>query len=119
MPIAIALNDLSPHAFVEEKDRNEIRHCFLEVMADLPEERLRQRIKKYIRFYQENTWEAETGKQFPTVLIICPNDKVSKYIRSYTKAKLRSLDEPELIVHLSTADKVRESGVAGDIWEKI
>ncbi len=119
MPIAIALNDLSPHAFVEEKDRNEIRHCFLEVLADLPEERLRQRIKKYIRFYQENTWEAETGKPFPTVLMICPNDKVSKYVRSYTKAKLRSLGEPEISMKILTAEEVREQGITSDFWKEI
>ncbi|OQB05200.1 MAG: AAA-like domain protein [bacterium ADurb.Bin212] len=116
MPLAESLNDLSPHAFIEQINPNETKYCFLEILANLPEERLRQRIKKYLRFYQENAWEAETGMPFPTVLIICPNDEVFKYVKSYAKSKLRELDEPSLTVRLSTVEKVKEFGIGGDVW---
>ncbi len=116
MPLVEVLNDLSPHAFIEQNSTDETKCCFLEILANLPEERLRQRIKKYLRFYQENTWEAETSKPFPTVLIICPSDEKFNYVKSYTKSKLRSLDEPSLTVRLSTVKKIREFGIGGDVW---
>jgi len=116
MPLAETLRDLSPHAYIEENSANETKHCFLEILANLPEERLRQRIKKYLRFYQENTWEAETGKPFPTVLIICPNDEVFKYVKSYSKRKMTMLDEPSLTIRLSTIEKIKEFGITGDVW---
>jgi hypothetical protein len=116
LPFAGALNDLSPHAYIGQTSENETKHCFLEILANLPEERLRQRIKKYLRFYQENTWEAKTGKPFPTILIICPNDAVMSYVKKYTKTKLRELDEPDLTARLSTVEKVKEFGISGDVW---
>jgi len=116
MPFAELLNDLSPHAFIEQNSSDETKYCFLEILANLPEERLRQRIKKYLRFFQENIWEAETGKPFPTVLIICPNNEKFNYVKSYAKSKMRELDEPSLTVRLSTADKVKGFGIGGDVW---
>ncbi len=110
------LIDLSPSAYIEQNKSGKTKRYFIEILADLPTLRLRQRLKKYLNFYQSNEWEAKTGKSFPAILIVCPNDRVLAYVRHYLKTKLADLDEPELIIHLTTADKVKEFGITGDIW---
>lgn len=118
-PLATLLCDLNPHAYIAQKKSGQTKRSFLEILADLPVLRLRQRIKKYLNFYQSNEWEGTTGTVFPTILIICPNDRVFSYVKHYLKTKLAQLDETDLIIHLATVDQVKEFGITGDIWKPI
>ena len=118
-PLKNLLCDLKPHAYIAQKKAGKTKRSFLEILTDLPTLRLRQRIKKYLNFYQSNEWEAETGKAFPAVLIICPNTRVLSYVKSYLKTQLAKLDEPGLNVQITTSDKVKESGITGDIWRQV
>ncbi len=112
------LCDLMPDAYIEQKAEKS-KSYFLEVFQDLPTERLRQRIKRYLYFLQSNEWEAETNSPAPTTLIICPNNSAYTYIKRYTKTKLRNFEEPSFKIHLSLADEVKEVGITGDIWKSI
>jgi len=113
------LDELNPHAYIKRRKSGMTKYYFLEIFADLPRQRLQQRIKKYLSFYQSNEWEGATGRTFPIILIICPNDEVFEYIKRYAKTKLRELDEPSLKVQVTTAIKVKKSGITGDIWVKV
>ncbi len=115
-PLKNLLCDLKPHAYIAQKKGGKTKRYFLEITADLPVLRLRQRTKKYLNFYQSNEWEAETGKAFPAILIVCPNNRVLAYIKHYLKTQFAKLDEPDLTIHLTTADKVKDRGITGDIW---
>lgn len=112
------LNEIKPHAYIEQKTPEETKRYFLEVLAYLPNEQLRQRIKKYLNFYQGNEWEGETREAFPTALIVCPDDKILKYVRQYTRTKFIQLDEPDLVIHFTTTEQVKAYGITGDIWKK-
>lgn len=116
-PLADLLNDLKPNAYIEQTTADNTKQYLLEVFYNLPPERLRQRIKKYLSFYESSEWEAETGGSFPTVLMICPDDKILVYVRKYIKSKISLLDEPDLTIHFTTADQAKESGITGDIWK--
>lgn len=118
-PQATLLNDLSPSAYIEQSTAGKVKCYFLEVLADLPDKQSRQRIKKYLNFYQSNEWEGVTGQPFPTVLIICPDDKILAYVKHFAMTKLALLDEPELAINLATAQKAKELGIVGDIWTKV
>lgn len=89
------------------------------MLADLPMLRLRQRMKKYLNFYQSNEWEGVTGQPFPVIMIICPNDRILVYVKQYLKTKLRSFEDHELIIHLATIDKIKKFGVTGDVWKSV
>lgn len=117
-PIGEILSDLMPEAYIEQKFTEE-KSYFLEVFQDLPTERIRQRIKRYLFFLQSNEWEAETEKSLPTTLIICPNNLAYTYTRRYLKTRLKQIDEPEFSIHISTADKVKEQSIVSDIWKTI
>ena len=113
------LSDISPKAFLEQTANDETNQYFLEIFINCPKELLRMRIKRYISYYESSEWEAETGYPFPTILMICPDDEILAYVRRYIKYRLKLLDEPDLNIQSTEADKVKEFGVTGDIWTKI
>lgn len=113
------LQELSPSTYIEQKTDGQTKRYFLEILADLPMEILRRRIKQIITFYQGSEWEAATGEPFPTVLIICPDDKLLSTIKRFAKTRLKQLDEPELKIHLTTAQSAKEHGITGDIWQPV
>lgn len=118
-PFEALLTELSPHAYIEQKRLRKIKRYFMEILADLPSLRLRQRIRKYLSLFQSSEWEGATGTPFPTMLIVCGDENVLAYVRRYIKTKLALLDEPTLAIHLTTVAKVKECGVTGDIWEGV
>jgi len=111
------LADLSPDAYLIRKKSGETKYYFIEILADLPAQWLRQRIKKYLKLYESSEWEAETKRDFPNILIICPSYRVLDYVLNYTKRQLATTDEPTLSVNLTTVDKMKEPGFTGDIWK--
>jgi hypothetical protein len=113
------LGDLLPHAFIRQESQEGTEHYFLEILSDVPIERLRQRLKKYLYFYESNEWEEETSEEFPALLMICPDIRTLIYAKRYLKRKFIEMDIDSLIVHLTTIDKLREHGLTGDIWEKV
>jgi len=115
--LADLLSDLKPSAHIEQLAAGKTKQYFLEILYNSPPERLRQRIKKYLSFYESSEWEAETGGSFPTVLIICPDNNILRYIKKYIQSKLKLLDEPDLAIHLTTEGQVKEAGITGDIWQ--
>ena len=111
------LKDLNPAAYIIQKRSNQKKYYFLEILTDIPTQWLRQKIKRYLKLYEESEWEVITKRDFPSILIICPNYRVQDYVRKYIKRLLTTLDEPTLIIHLSTSQKVKEFGLTGNIWQ--
>jgi hypothetical protein len=113
------LEDLLPSAYIEQESQEGTEQYFLEIISDVLIERLRQRIKKYLSFYESNEWEGVTGEEFPTLLMICPDVKILIYVKRYSKRKFIEMDIESLIIHLTTIDKFKAHGLTGDIWEKV
>lgn len=110
---------LKPHAYIAQTTVNEAKEYFIELISDQPHERLRQRIKNYLYFYQGMEWQEETGRDFPTILTICPSEELLEYIKSYTARKLYQFDEVRPTIHLTTKEKISQTGITGDIWKEI
>jgi hypothetical protein len=113
------IGNVMPDAYIEQEISGEIKPYFLEMFLNYPKERLRQRIKRYLFYYQSNEWEEYSEKQFPSILFVCANDQILAYVKQYTKRKMAMLDEPSLSINISTADQVKEFGITGNIWKKI
>lgn len=110
---------LKPHAYITQTTVEEKKEYFVEIISDQPKERLRQRIKNYLYFYQGMEWQEETGRDFPTNLFICPSDELLDYIKTYTKRKLFQFDEARPTIHLASIEKVSQTGITGDVWTEI
>jgi hypothetical protein len=113
------LGDLLPSAYIEQESQEGAENYFLEILADVPIERLRQRIKKYLSFYESNEWEGATSEDFPVILMICPDLKTLIYVKRYLKRQLAEMDAESFITQLTIIDKFNTLGLTGDIWEKI
>jgi len=111
------LKNHNPASYLIQKKSSQRKYYFIEILADLPTQWLRQRIKRYLKLYEESEWEYITKRDFPSILIICPNYRVQDYVRKYIKRLLTTLDEPTLNIHLSTSQKVKEFGLTGNIWQ--
>lgn len=118
-PYANLLNSLSPHAFIEQEANGQTKRYFLEILTDLPNAQLRQRVKKYLSFCEGGEWEAATGLPFPTVLLVCPNANVSAFVKRYAMSKIAAADTPLPVIHFALADQVSKSGITGNIWTKL
>jgi ribosomal protein S8 len=115
---ATLLSELSPHAYIEQTKAGKTKCCFLEILPDIPLERLRLRIKKYLSFYQNSEWEVETNQPFPNVLIVCPSENLSLTLAAYVKRKIYQMDEPDLVINFTTTNKVKEFGITDYIWKR-
>ena len=115
---ATLLSELSPHAYIEQTKAGKTKCCFLEILPDIPLERLRLRIKKYLSFYQNSEWEVETNQPFPNVLVVCSNQNLSLTLATYVKRKMYQMDEPDLKINFTTAEKVKEFGITDDLWKR-
>ncbi len=110
---------LKPHAYITQTTVYEAKEYFVELISDQPKERLRQRIKNYLYFYQGMEWQEETGQDFPTILLICPSEELLEYIKGYAKRKLYQFDEIRSTINLTTNAQINQVGITGDIWKEI
>lgn len=116
-PLKSLLIELKPSAYIAQRKSDKTKRYFLEILADLPTEWLRRRIKKYFSFYRAGEWEAGTSQDFPTIMFVCFDYKQAAYVKHYIKSLLSKIDESALTIHLATAEKVKEFGLTGDIWK--
>lgn len=113
------LLSLKPHAHITQTILDQEKEYFIEAISYQPKERLRQRIKNYLYFFQGMEWQEETERDFPTILIICPSEELLDYIKNYTKRKLYQFDEIHPIMQLTTIEQINQAGITGDIWNSI
>ena len=111
------LKGLNPSSYLIQKKSDHAKFYFIEILSDLPVQWLRQKVKRYLKLYEESEWEVLTKRDFPNLLMICPNYRILDYLRKYIKRLLTTLDEPTLSINLTTVDKVKEFGLTGDIWQ--
>lgn len=93
--------------------------------ATLPRYRLRNRLKKYVEFADEETgtWtEKMYDDPFPTILLVCASTTDLIYAKRRTRGLLADIweyeDEDRPHIRFTTIEKLRLHGVVGEIWEE-
>ena len=119
LPQATLLTTLKPHGFITKNDGGTAKHYLIELLTDLPELRLKKRIKTYVAFYLSNEWEGATSEAFPTVLFVCPNLPNMIDLKHFTKKLLIAKEATALEVLVTTLEEITTQGIAGEIWEGI
>jgi len=95
--------------------------------ATLPRYRLRNRLKKYVQYLDEemSEWEKETyGDPLPTILLVCATLTDLIYSKRRTRGLMADIwengDEDRPHVRFTTIEKLKSGGVlAEEIWEKV
>lgn len=72
-----------PNAYMAfSTPHNRTKRYFVEVLDEvMPRFVIRVRIKRYFDYAEDKEWEENTKHPFPKVLIICPNERVQKYVQ--------------------------------------
>ncbi len=122
--------DLCFHVAPDEEyvHPDEIESSFLlEIFdASLPRYRLRNRLKGYVQYLDEelDDWEAGTcGDPPPTILLVCANLTDLIYAKRRTRGLIADIwdydDEDRPQIQFTTTDKLKQRGIlAAEIWEQ-
>jgi hypothetical protein len=93
--------------------------------ATLPRYRLRNRLKKYVEYFDEEagTWdEATAGDPLPIVLLVCASATDLIYSKRRTRGLMADIweynDDERPHLRFTTIEKIKEQGVLGGIWEE-
>lgn len=85
----------------------------------LPRYSLRRKLKDYVEFYHEGSWEDHVSKTFPALHFICPDKPVLIYAKRYAKKIMDDNDNPhDLHFCFATVGEIKKHGVNAGIWEE-
>lgn len=95
---------LNPHPddYVAIKEQNgKMKRYFLDIFDPLPPRMiLRRRIKQYVDYFDENTWQDATKHPFPQIIFVCPDDRSKRYLYRYIQHTFEYASDMEF--YLST-----------------
>lgn len=108
-------------------DPHAVESYILEIFdATLPRYRLRNRLKQYVTYLDEELgeWDSETyGDPEPVILLVCATLADLIYAKRRTRGLMSDIweygEEERPHIRFTTNEKLREFGVLGDIWEEV
>lgn len=108
----------NPDAFFDIKEGNgNTKRYFLDILDDLPPSILRKRARQYFEYFSSDEWQDSTGKDFPEILLICPNKRIKNHLYYYIRNKLN--DEPDIKFYLTTKETIEEKGLIREALELV
>ncbi len=108
-----------PDAFISVKGEETTRRYFLDFFDEYtPTFVLRKRVKMYIEYVEKSDWDENTDNApFPSILFICPNERVKKHVYYYAKSLFEKEYEEKISLFLTTMEKIQREDK--NIWEKV
>jgi hypothetical protein len=107
-----------PDAYIAIKEQNgKMKRYFLDIFDPLPPRMiLRRRIKQYVDYYDENTWQETTKHPFPQILLISPDERSKRYLHRYIQ---KTLEYSDVEFFLATWEQVKTKGLSREILENV
>lgn len=104
-------------AYVAITKTKDTKRYFIEIIDEnLPKPRIRGKIRKYLEFESSGDWEVNTDTPFPSVIFICPNDGIKKWLQREVNKKL---EEAQSEIKFLLNSKVDYGSVNKNVWRKI
>jgi DNA-binding PadR family transcriptional regulator len=101
-----------PDAYFTAVKNSKKERFFVEVFGDIPPRIMRRQVNKYFDYYDTEEWQENVTKDFPRVVLICPNFRLQTHIDRYIKRKMESsYFTPDLKFYLISEDLVRTQGL--------
>ena len=108
-----------PDAYFSIKEENgRTKTYFLDIFDELPARMmLRKRVRQYFEYYEADYWQDHNTNPFPTVILICPDNRSLNYLTTHIQTRLN--DEPELVFYLTTKEVIHRLGFSRDALQKV
>lgn len=118
------LTKLKPDLFITKHKKTEKRtstefFIFVVLEISLFRDPIRNKIKNFINFYNDEEWQKNIEKSFPNIMIICPNLSTLIYAKHYLKRLIEEDNIEVPPIQYTTIKAIKENGVTGNIWEKV
>ncbi len=113
--------DSLPSAYISVKAQTESKRYFLDYFDEnTPSFVLRNRIKQYLQYYEDGKWQENSNNSpFPSVLIVCPNERTKKHIYYYAKAVLDKTFNDDVTFFLTKYENLKSNTIKKEIWQKV
>ena len=113
------VRDIPDAYFAIEEDNGLKKGYFLDIIDDFPQrEALRKRVWQYIRYFNNNYWQDNTGNPFPEIIMICADNRTKNYLSGYIKYTL-GRKRIGITFHLSTWAEIRAQGIKKENLHKV
>ncbi len=109
------IKEIFPH-FVFRKKEGQPYFVTEIFTTNMPRFAIRTRILFYMAFFTQSDWTK--NELVPNILLICPNQKIEKYVTKFTN-KIYQEESSELTIFVAIRDQVGEQSIEGEIWKKI
>ena len=113
------LNELCPQFVFNKKEGFLNKYFLLEILdINIPVYSVKKRLKKYLDYYFQNTWEDNIGGSFPVILIICMTKSQLISAKRLARKLLSDYQNPEdFHIRFAIAEEVKKYGTTSEIWE--
>lgn len=110
-------------AYMAVENKKGTKRYFIEFFGDYQNKqspgKTRFALRKYLKFCEEGTWQANTkNSPFPTLLFVLKDDRRKAHIFHYGKAKLAKSFE-DISLFLTTQDAIKFSKGNTNIWQEV
>ncbi|MDQ3098834.1 MAG: replication-relaxation family protein [bacterium] len=110
--------DPLPDAYLAVKTNDNTKRYFIDLFDEYtPSFVIRRRIKKYLEYSENATWEAKINSPLPIILFILPSELAKKHIYWYSRSFLLKSYNDSLVFFLTTKEKIIT--MANDAWSKV
>lgn len=110
--------ELDAYFVIQKKDK--IRRFFLHIFKDSDPTWLpRPKIKKYIKYFDENSWAENTNNSpFPVILFVVPTDNLKYHIFKYGQAVLQKAITADIQLFVETKQAIK-TGDPKKLWQQV
>lgn len=108
-----------PDIYFAVEEKNTMKRYFLEIIdEDTPPFAIQERIERYIEYYDSERWQKHTQHPFPTIFLVCPDEKTKKSLNKFISEKIEE-EAIDINFYLTIHRTIRLHGIKNGTWEKV
>lgn len=105
-----------PDAYFAIENNEGIKRYFLDIFDDLPPSVLRKRVSQYFEYFNSDEWQDNTDREFPEIILVCPNRRLKNHLFYYIQNKL---GEEGPSFYLAVKEMILSKGLCREVLQKV
>ena len=104
---------------IEEKDKT-VKRYFLDIFDPLVNVKWTyKRVYQYFSYFDKEFWQNATGKKFPDIIMVCPDEEYKKDLERHIKKVFRKNSLADISFYLSTWEEIQTQGIKRETLHKV